>query len=227
MIRPMTKPLALLFVLALALAAVGCGSDGAQKAGPLPTVPAASETVPTDTAATVTEPEPESDTTAATTEEEAAPPPPASCAPETAGNDGVFMNLTDVRVGAHDGFDRIVFEFQEPDPNPAGNGGIPRFEIRQANPPFSEDPSDTPIHVEGDAFVRIVFQGASGYDFDGNATYDGPRRLTPGFGTLAQVVEGGDFEATNTWILGLSRPTCWEIHALHDPERLVIDFHHV
>jgi hypothetical protein len=221
----MTKPLALLFVLALALAAVGCGSEGAQKAGPLPTVPASTATVPTDTAATETEAE--SDTTPATTEEEAAPPPPASCAPETAGDDGVYMNLTDVRVGAHDGFDRLVFEFQEPNPNPAGNGGIPRFEIRQANPPFSEDPSDMPIHVEGDAFVRIVFQGASGYDFDGNATYDGPRRLTPGFGTLAQVVEGGDFEATNTWILGLSRPTCWEIHALHNPERVVIDFHHV
>jgi hypothetical protein len=219
----MTKPRVILFVLALALAAAGCGSEGAQKAGPLPTVPASSEPAPTETAATETVSEP--DTTPSTTEQ--APPPPATCAPETAGDDGVYMNLTDVRVGAHDGFDRIVFEFEEPNPNPAGNGGIPRFDIRQAKPPFSEDPSDTPIQVEGDAFVRIVFQGASGYDFDGNATYDGPRRLTPGFGTLAQVVEGGDFEATNTWILGLSRPTCWEIHALHDPERVVIDFHHV
>jgi hypothetical protein len=222
----MTKPLALLFVLAFALAAAGCGSEGAQNAGPLPTVPASSEPVPTETAAPETVTEPDTDTTPTTTEE-VAQPAPANCAPETAGNDGVYMNLTDVRVGAHDGFDRIVFEFKEPNPNPAGNGGIPRFEIRQAKPPFSEDPSDMPIQVEGDAFVRIVFQGASGYDFDGNATYDGPRRLTPGFGTLAQVVEGGDFEATNTWILGLSRPTCWDIHALHNPERVVIDFHHV
>ncbi len=220
----MTKPLALLFVLALALAAVGCGSEGAQNAGPLPPAPSSSEPAPAETSSAETVSEP--DTTPATTEEPA-PPAPASCAPETAGNDGVYMNLTDVRVGAHEGFDRIVFEFEEPNPNPAGNGGIPRFDIRQAKPPFSEDPSDTPIDVEGDAFVRIVFQGASGYDFDGNATYGGPRRLTPGFGTLAQVVEGGDFEATNTWILGLSRPTCWEIHALRNPERVVIDFHHV
>jgi hypothetical protein len=222
----MPKPLLHLSVLGLVLVAAACGSEGAQNAGPLPTVPASSETVPTETAVSETEPEPDPGTTP-TTPEQPAPPPPASCSPETAGDNGVYMNLTDVRVGAHDGFDRIVFQFEEPDPNPAGNGGIPRFEIRQTNPPFSEDPSDTPIHVEGDAFVRIVFQGASGYDFDGNATYDGPRRLTPGFGTLAQVVEGGDFEATNTWILGLSRPTCWELHALHDPERVVIDFHHV
>jgi hypothetical protein len=158
------------------------------------------------------------------------PPPsaePVSCAPQTGGEDGVYMHLTDVRVGAHNGFDRVVFQFEEPNPNPAGNGGIPYFQIKTAKPPFTEDPSDLPIDVEGDAFARIIFQGASGYDFDGNATYDGPRRLTPGFGTLAQVVEGGDFEATMTWILGLSRPTCWQITELHDPDRLVIDFHHV
>jgi hypothetical protein len=135
--------------------------------------------------------------------------------------------IVDVRVGSHDDYDRVVFEFEEPDPNPAGNGGIPHYQIRTARAPFTEDPSDLPIDVEGDAFARIIFQGASGYDFDGNATYDGPRRITPGFGSLTQAVEGGDFEATMTWILGLSRPTCWQIHALHDPDRLIIDFHHV
>ena len=216
----------LLLPLALAFLASGCGADGgAQQAGPLPTAPAASQTIPTETTPPA-EPTTTAET-APTTTEAGEPPPPAKCAPETAGDDGVYMNLTDVRVGAHDGFDRIVFQFEEPDPNPAGKGGIPRFEIKQVKPPFTEDPSDIPIHVEGDAFVRIVFQGASGYDFDGNATYDGPRRLTPGLGTLTQAVEGGDFEATMTWLLGLSRPTCWEIHALHNPERVVIDFHHV
>jgi predicted small lipoprotein YifL len=219
----MKNSFALSFLLVLAFAAAGCGAEEAQQAGPLPTVPASSETAPT-TETTTAEPEPE---TTPTTTAKAAPPPPASCSPQVGGEDGVYMNLKDVRVGAHGGFDRIVFEFQEPDPNPAGNGGIPRYEIRQAKPPFSEDPSDMPIDVEGDAFARIIFQGASGYDFDGNATYDGQRRLTPGFGTLAQVVEGGDFEATMTWILGLSRPTCWQIQELHNPERLVIDFHHV
>jgi hypothetical protein len=206
--------------LALALVIAGCGSGGgAQEAGPVPQAPAATtpaqtvETQPT----TTTQPAPSTSTE----------PAPQKCAPETGGEEGVFTNLVAVRVGAHDGFDRIVLEFAPPDPNPGGKGGVPRFEIRTATPPFSEDPSDMPIQVEGDAFARIVFQGASGYDFNGKATYDGPRRLTPGFGTLAQVVEGGDFEATLTWILGLSRPTCWELRELHSPDRLVIDFHHV
>ena len=33
--------------------------------------------------------------------------------------------------------------------------------------------------------------------------------------------------ATLSWVLGLSRPTCWDVQELHDPDRLVIDFHHV
>ncbi len=153
--------------------------------------------------------------------------PPVVCEPQSGGEDGVFMNLTDVRVGAHDGYDRIVFEFTEPKPNPAGNGGIPHYEIRAAKPPFTQDPSDMPIEVYGDSFVQLVVQGATGYDFDGNPTYGGSRVLTPGFGTLAQAAQSGDFEATLSWIMGLSRSTCWNVQELHNPDRLVIDFHHV
>jgi hypothetical protein len=222
----MTKTL--ISALVLVSLAAGCGSGGgAQEAGPAPTPPAATAPAPTETTAPSVPETASTPTATVATPPPAAEPAPASCRAESGGNDGVYMNLTDVRVGAHNGFDRVVFEFEAPDPNPAGNGGIPRFQIATAKPPFTQDPSDLPIAVEGDAFARIVFQGASGYDFDGNATYGGPRRLTPGFGTLAQVVEGGDFEATMTWILGLSRPTCWEVSELHNPERLVIDFHHV
>jgi hypothetical protein len=214
----MPRHLALL--LPIALLAAACGGTGAQQAGPVPTAPASTSATTTQeatTAATTTTPAPATSTSGA----------PASCPSQSGGEKGVYTNLVDVRVGAHNGYDRIVFEFAPPSPNPGGKSGIPRYEIRTAKPPFSEDPSDMPIQVEGDAFARIVFQGASGYDFNGNATYLGSRRLTPGFGTLAQVVEGGDFEATLTWILGLSRPTCWQIQELHGPDRLVIDFHHV
>lgn len=214
----MTRLLAISVVLSAFLAACG-SSGGAKEVGPVPTVPAATAPTPTTETTTGTTTEPSSTGEAAAA--------PVRCVPGTGGEDGVYTNLVAVRVGAHDGFDRVVFEFASPSPNPGGKAGIPRYEIRTAKPPFTEDPSDMPIQVEGAAFARIVFQGASGYDFNGNATYDGPRRLTPGFGTLTQLVEGGDFEATMTWIMGLSRPTCWEVRELHDPDRLVIDFHHV
>jgi hypothetical protein len=219
------KPLLILAVVALL---AGCGS-GAREAGPVPTATPAVEPAETDPAASTSgegESKPKKPT-GSSTSSEAQPPAPVVCQPQTGGEEGVFMNLTDVRVGAHDGFDRIVFEFSEPKPNPAGNGGIPYYEIRQAKPPFTQDPSDMPLDVFGDAFVHLVVQGATGYDFDGNPTYGGSRVLTPGFGTLAQAAQAGDFEATLTWVLGLSRPTCWDVQELHDPDRLVIDFHHV
>ena len=216
------KKALLALVLPVSLLAAGCGSSGAQEAGPVPPSPASSE--PTTPVETTEETIP---TESTETEGTTTSPKPVSCAPETGGEEGVYTNLTHVRVGAHNGYDRIVFEFAAPSPDPGGKAGIPHFEIRTAKPPFTEDPSDRPIEVFGDAFASIVFQGASGYDFEGNPTYDGPRRLTPGFGTLAQVVEGGDFEATLTWVLGLSRPTCWQIQELHNPDRVVIDFHHV
>ena len=221
----MTKALPLLLIAGTLLA--GCGS-GAKQAGPAPTESPAAEAAETlpESASTEGETSAGADSTvSASTETQ--PAERVVCKPETGGEDGVFTNLRDVRVGAHDGYDRIVFEFAPPKPNPGGQGGIPSYEIRQAEPPFTQDPSDLPLDVVGDAFVQIVMQGATGHDFDGDPTYTGPRVLTPGFGTLAQAVQAGDFEATLTWIFGLSRPTCWQVQELHGPDRLVIDFHHV
>jgi hypothetical protein len=223
----MTKPLLPLLVLAALL--VGCGSEGAQEAGPVPTAPGAgqTDTTPTETTPVETVPTETKGDTGSTEPTETTEPVPVNCDSQTGGEEGIYTNLVDVRVGAHPGFDRVVFEFEAPDAKARGETGIPYYIIKSARPPFTEDPSDLPIEVDGAAFTRIVLQGASGYDFDGNATYDGPRRLTPGFDTLTDVVEGGDFEATMTWIFGLSQRSCWQIQELHNPDRLVIDFHHV
>jgi hypothetical protein len=218
----MMKALPLLLITSALLA--GCGS-GAKEAGPVPTsAPAAepTESVPAESPSTEGE-----TSSAGSTSVEPAPLAPVVCGAQSGGDDGVFTNLTDVRVGAHRGFDRIVFQFEEPRPNPGGRGGIPRYEIRQAKPPFTRDASGAPVEVFGDAFVHLVMQGSAGYDFDGNPTYPGPRVLRPGFGTLAQVVQTGDFEATMSWVLGLSRSTCWQVLELRNPDRLVIDFRHV
>jgi hypothetical protein len=221
MTKSLLKPLLPLLVLAALVA--GCGSESAQEAGPVPTVPVASgtDTAPTETTPTETTP-------AETTEPSPSTEPiPVNCDSQTGGEEGIYTNLVDVRVGSHSGFDRVVFEFEAPDAKSRGETGIPRFVIKAAKPPFTEDPSDLPIDVDGGAFARIVLQGASGYDFDGNATYDGTRRLMPGYETLTDVVQGGDFEATMTWIFGLTQRSCWQIQELHNPDRLVIDFHHV
>ncbi len=56
--------------------------------------------------------------------------------------------------------------------------------------------------------------------------YDGPDRLRPGFDVLVEAARAGDFEATLSWYLGLSRRACWSVRELHDPDRVVIDLPH-
>jgi hypothetical protein len=157
-------------------------------------------------------------------EEPIPPPEPRTCSPETGGQDGVYTNLVDVRIGSHPGYDRITFEFRAPKPNPGGKAGIPRYEIRTARPPFTQDGSGEPLAVSGNAFVDLVFHGATGYDFENyEPTYDGPAVLRAGFDILREAVRSGDFEATLGWVLGLERQTCWDVFELRNPDRVVID----
>jgi hypothetical protein len=151
------------------------------------------------------------------------PPTPRTCTPETGGESGVYTNLVDVRVGSHAGYDRITFEFRAPRPNPGGKTGIPRYAIRAAQPPFTHDGSGEPLAVSGNAFVDLVFHGATGVDLEYQPTYHGPAVLRPRFDILREAVRSGDFEATLGWVLGLERRTCWNVLELHDPDRVVID----
>jgi hypothetical protein len=205
------------FLSALTLTALltSCGEgDGAESAGPTPT-PAT---------------QPATHATTTTTAAETPPPPPSpaskACASTTGGEDGVYTNLAAVRIGTHDGYDRITFEFRAPDPNPGGKGGIPRYEIRTAKPPHYEDASGRPLEVSGKVFARIVFHGAAGYDFDGRPTYNGPRTIGAGFEVLTEAVEAGDFEATLSWVLGFRQQACWDVHEFHNPDRVAIDVPH-
>lgn len=204
----------LVSLLALTVLAAGCGEeDGAESAGPTP--------------APATQPPPERTVSTETTTPPPAPAPaPKACAPETGGEEGIYTNLVAVRIGTHQDYDRITFEFRPPDPNPGGKSGIPRFEIRTAKPPHDQDASGLPLEVNGKVFARIVFHGAAGYDFDGNATYTGPRTVRAGFEVLTEAVQAGDFEATLSWVLGFRHQACWEAREFHNPDRVAIDIPH-
>lgn len=210
-----TTSCVLISLLALTVLVAGCGEgNGAESAGPTP----APATQPPTHAATTTTP----------TKTPTPPPAPAPkrCARESGGEEGIYTNLVAVRIGTHQGYDRITFEFKAPEPNPGGDAGIPRYEIRTAKPPHYEDASGLPLEVNGNSFVGIVFHGASGVDLEGRATYTGPKVVRAGFDNLVEAVRSGDFEATLSWILGVRRQTCWQVHELHNPDRVAIDIPH-
>lgn len=159
-------------------------------------------------------------------------PPPrfeaTACNESSGGEEGVLVHLTGVRVSPHDGFDRVTFEFQDPQ-EPGGRAGIPRFQIRTVKPPLAQDGSGDPLEVQGKSFLSVVFHGATGVKMVGESpqpTYRGPKELRPGLRTLTEVQQAGDFEATLSWFLGLSRATCWRTIELRDPLRVAIDLRH-
>lgn len=125
-------------------------------------------------------------------------------------------NIVDVRAGTHDGYDRVVFEFAQ---------GLPEFSLDRATPPFTQDASGAPIDVEGSSFLRLTMRGGTKQTEEGTSSYDGPTDFDPGFPTLVDLVEGGDFEAQSTWYLGLSTEACVRVILLTDDgaPRLVID----
>ena len=126
-------------------------------------------------------------------------------------------NITDVRIGTHDGYDRVVFEF---------TGGLPEGSLDRADPPFFHDASGQPIEVEGESFLQLVMRGGTKQQDDGTSSYDGPTEFDPGHPALVDLVEGGDFEAQSTWYLGLSAESCVRVSLLEDAPRLVIDIQH-
>lgn len=124
----------------------------------------------------------------------------------------------DVRVGAHESYDRVVFEFL--------GTGVPEVRVDGASPPFVKDPSGLPLPVAGTAFLSIRMTQTSGAGYaqpDGQPTYTGPTSFQPGYTRLTALVEQGDFEGVFSWIAGLTGPMCYDVSELPNPARLVID----
>src|SRR5918912_3341909 len=115
----------------------------------------------------------------------------------SARSSGSHTNVTDVRMGRHDNFDRIVFEFAGP---------LSAFKVeRQANSTFTQEPSGRRVTLDGSAGVRVVLTTAS------SMTYTGPRDFKPQFPAIREARLVGDFESVTTWGIGLSRPSCLRV----------------
>ncbi|MBI4302166.1 MAG: hypothetical protein HY664_06140 [Chloroflexi bacterium] len=123
--------------------------------------------------------------------------------------------LTDVRVGRHEGFDRVVFEFK---------GSPPGYRIEYIQPPIVQDASGLPVEIEGLAFLKARFYPASEFDLEhGVMVYTGPTEIKPDLPSLLEVERSGDFEAVLTWVLGLRQEVDFRVAELQDPLRVVID----
>ena len=127
--------------------------------------------------------------------------------------------LERVAVAGHDGYDRVVFQFLN---------GLPGYRVEYVEPPLREDGSGNVVKLDGDAFVVVRMEQASGFDLsvpEGALVYTGPRRISPdGTSVVREVVRTGDFEAVLTWAVGLADRVPFRVLTLENPARIVVDF---
>ena len=140
------------------------------------------------------------------------PPFPDSTAPQTAEPSGEWdLQLVDVRVGEHDGFDRVVLELS--------GTATPGWGVAWGDEAVAEGSGEV-VPVGGD---RVLTISASGTAMPEPGSYEVPQRLRPA-GDIAEVHVNGWFEGYTQVFAGIGgdeRP--FRVFTLTGPTRLVVD----
>jgi hypothetical protein len=132
----------------------------------------------------------------------------------------VALTLTDVRVGSHDGFDRVVMELE-------GDGQVGWFIT--AGDRAIHDGSGEEIEMAGDGVLTVALRGIL-IPPDRPAGVEGfpSGRVGPpsGAGALTEIQVGHIFEGQQQVFVGTTRPVAYRIARFDGPQRLVIDLVH-
>lgn len=167
------------------------------------------ETTPTAATSAVTSTS-TSSTAASTTE----PVPTDSSDKTSAAGTESKLTVVDIRVGEHDGFDRVVYEM--------GGTGTPGWRVKYVDAATQEG-SGKPVDIKGAAVIQVLIDG-SAYPFDsGVEQYSGPNPV-PGVGGVVTEVNGSNvFEGVTQSFIGVTEKQPFTVTTLSDPPRVVVD----
>lgn len=125
--------------------------------------------------------------------------------------------LRAVRAARHEGYDRVVFEFD--------GGLLPGYRAEYVDSPQHQCGSGDEVRLPGDAWIQVDLEPGRAHDDEGRATVE-QRTQRPGLPNLVELRLICDFEAQVGWVLGLRSPSPFRILRLADPARLVLDVRH-
>lgn len=216
---------ALATVAALTLSACASTEDGTQ-----------STVTPTHTTTATTSPTGESSTAEGTTGEESEPStteatPDTRAATSLLGRPDTERKTSepegdwglvpiDVRVGAHEGFDRAVIEFE--------GGGTPGWFVDYTPEP-RQQASGLPIEFEGEGAINVIITGVP-YPFDSEVPEDEwiqVGAVAGEAGAITGVSHDTIFEGQAQFTIGLADGEApFSVTLLEEPTRVVIDVQH-
>lgn len=194
-----------ILTVAALLTACGTGSEV--------TEPSAATASPESVAATTTQDAPATESTVSAAASPAAPVALNAFAPPEGAPE---LTLQDVRVGSHETYDRVVFEF-------SGNG-LPGYRIQYTDKALQQA-SGHELAVTGNNILEVLIDGTPMDRLPSNPDLisAGPYQLATG--NVAGITNGGTFENQSQFFIGLDRQRSFEATVLESPTRLVIDVH--
>jgi hypothetical protein len=206
--RPRTAAVLLSLILAGPVLLAGCGGDGTSE-------PGASSSAATDEPSTGAASE---STAAAADGTGDAPDFPADTEADTEeASADASVTVSAIRIGGHDGFDRVVFE--------VGGTGTPGWDVRYVEAASSQGSGD-PVDVAGDAVLQVTLTGA-GYPYDtGVEEYAGGPLTGSDTSVVTEVVWDATFEGTSSAFVGTAAQNPFRVYALTNPARVVVEVAH-
>jgi hypothetical protein len=207
--RPRAVTALLLSLLTGPIVLAGCGGNDAAEQSASTTLTAADSTAGTSPTSTA-----DSDTSADGTT--GVPAFPASAEPDTAAaSSGAAVTVSDIRLGRHDGFDRVVFD--------VGGTGTPGWDVRYVDSASSQG-SGEPVDVAGGAVLQVSLTGV-GYPYETGVEEFSPSRPLTGADTevVTEVVFDATFEGTTVAFVGTTKKSPFRVYQLQNPTRVVVE----
>ena len=123
------------------------------------------------------------------------------------------LAVVGVRVGAHEGFDRVVVDLE--------GKGDPGWFVDYTSTPMQETVGH-PLEVAGNAFLNINIDGTV-YPFELGHDNDVPVQMAGDTGNVIDVISAGTYEGRSQVVVGLRSELPYSVQILEDPMRVVVD----
>ncbi len=184
---------------------------------PAPTEPTKTASPVSETTQPVTVPSTDPTSPTATTAggEETVPFPSGSTSETGDGTGPDVGTMTDLRLGAHGTFDRVVVQLDGPD--------VPGWDVGYVDHAIG-DPSGAAVEVAGDAVLQVLIHPVA-YPEDGVNPYDGPPTVRiSGTEAIDEVVMSSIFEGQLQAFIGVrGGHRSFRVYGMSDPSRVVIE----